>query len=785
MINIIDKIYNYNDRELKKVNKIVDKIESLDFITSKLSDTDLKNKTNEFKQRIRKGESLDSILPEAFSVCREASFRVLGKKHYRVQLIGGVVLHQGRIAEMKTGEGKTLVATCPAYLNALTGKGVHIVTTNEYLASRDCEDMGEVYSFLGLTSGVILHNMTPDERREVYNKDIIYGINSEIGFDYLKDNMVKSKEERVQRELNYVIVDEIDSILIDEARTPLIISGEGKEANEYYVEIDEFVKILKSDVDYEVDDKKKTVTLTDKGIDKLEEYFEIENYADIENIKLRHHLTQSLKANYAMSKDVDYIENEDGEILIIDGFTGRVMDGRRFSDGLHEAIEAKEGVDIQPESKTLATITIQNLFRIYKKLSGMSGTVYSEEEEFREIYNIDVLVIPTNTSIQRIDREDQVYLDISSKYNAVIQEIIISHEKGQPVLVGTSSIQKSEDISALLKRKGIAHNVLNAKSHENEAKMILKAGEKYAVTIATNIAGRGTDIKISDEVRALGGLKIIGTERHDSVRIDNQLRGRAGRQGDVGESIFFVSLEDEMIKNYISDRYKKIITKLEAEDGYIKSRLANKAVSSAQKSIECDNLEGRKKIVGYDNVLDKQRQIIYKQRNIVLDSGHIRDIILNMMKSVIETNINILTVNSDINTKELKKRLLELNILDLNNINCIDEMNNLNQEIVNVAINKYEILEKNYLEYLREEERSILLDNVDKFWIDYLEEIELVRQGINLRSYKQVDPVQIFTVEASELFNVTTYRIKEETIKKILEIKNNSIEIASSSSLNY
>lgn len=765
MKRIIDKLYDYNARELKKINKIVDKIESYDEIISQLSDDELKAKTNEFKDRINNGESLDDILPEAFAAVREAAYRVLNMKHYRVQLIGGVVLYQGRVAEMKTGEGKTLVATCPAYLHALTGNGVHIITTNEYLAKRDCEEMGQVYSFLGLTSGVISHELETDERREIYSRDIVYGINSEIGFDYLKDNMIKDKAERMQRTLNYAIVDEIDSILIDEARTPLIISGQGEDPTEYYIGIDEFVKSLNKEEDYEVDEKKKAVTLTENGIEKLEKHFGIENYADIENIKLRHHITQSLKANYTMDRDIDYIENDEGEILIVDTFTGRVMDGRRFSDGLHQAIEAKEDVDIQPENKTLATITLQNLFRMYKRLSGMSGTVVTEEEEFREIYNIDVIVIPTNNPVQRIDKKDRVYTNIVDKYYAIVDEIIEANKKGQPVLVGTASIQKSEDISAILKRKGIPHNVLNAKNHANEAKIISRAGDKGSITIATNMAGRGTDIKLTDEIKALGGLKVIGTERHDSVRVDNQLRGRAGRQGDPGESIFFVSLEDEMTKNYISDRFKKVVSKLETNNGYINSQSAIKAIENAQKSVEGDNLAARQNVVGYDDTLNKQREVIYDQRNKILESDNIKDNIIEMIKSVIKENISRI-----INRQNTLDKLSELNLIESSKL----EESDLNKEssfdyILEEAIDRYSNIES-YLGYdeMRIREKSTLLDNVDELWIEYLNNIELIRQGVNLKSYKQVDPVQLFILESSELFNETTYKMKEETVKKIL-----------------
>ena len=760
MKKLIDKIYNYNESELKKINKIVDKIEALDIEISALSNKQLKGKTDEFKKRIKNGESLNDILPEAFAVVREASYRVLGMKHYRVQLIGGVVLHQGRVAEMNTGEGKTLVATCPAYLNALTEQGVHIITSNEYLAKRDCEEMGELYEFLGISSGVILHENTLDERREIYKKDIVYAINSEIGFDYLKDNMVKSKNERVQRGFNYVIIDEIDSILIDEARTPLIISGDAKDTTEYYVEIDEFVKSLIKNQHYEIDEKKKVVTLSEAGIDKLEEHFDIDNYADEENIKLRHHITQSLKANYAMTKDIDYIESDCGEILIVDILTGRVMEGRRFSDGLHQALEAKEDVDIQPESETLATITLQNLFRSYNKLSGMSGTVATEEEEFRETYGIDVVVIPTNNPVQRIDRKDIVYIDIASKYYAIIDEIIKTHKKGQPVLVGTASIQKLDDISALLKRRKIPHQILNAKNHAQEAEIVSRAGEIGAITIATNMAGRGTDIKLSEEVKALGGLKVIGTERHDSIRVDNQLRGRAGRQGDPGESVFIVSIEDDMTKNYISEKYKKIISRLVDAKGLIDSSSAQVAVDSAQRAIEGDNFQGRKDVLGYDDALNKQREVIYNQRNSVLETEEIDELIIPIINSIIDSLVKSIEYN------ELDRQYIkDLNVFDFIELEVFDNNIEFMKEIV---INKY--YDFSALEGNKQKIREILLSNVDKLWIQYLKDIQVVRQGIVLQSYKQIDPVQVFMIKSSEIFNDMTYSIKKETVKDIFEM---------------
>lgn len=759
MNKIWKRIYDYNAKEIERLQVLVDNIEDYDKEMSRLSNEELKDKTAEFRKRLDQGETLLEILPEAFAVVREATYRVYGIKHYRVQLIGGIVLNLGRIAEMKTGEGKTLVATCPAYLNALTGEGVHIVTSNEYLAKRDCEEMGEIYSFLGLTSGVILHEMDKEKRREIYKNDIVYATNSELGFDYLKDNMITDKEERVQRKLNYVIVDEIDSILIDEARTPLIISGDGDDATDYFVKIDEFVKGLEKDIHYKIDEKIKVVTLTDEGIQKLENHYNIENYANIDNIKLRHHITQSLKANYIMTRDIDYVENKDGEIKIVDTFTGRVMDGRRFSDGLHQAIEAKEDVDIQPENKSLATITLQNYFRMYKKLSGMSGTVVTEEEEFQEIYELDVVVIPTHREIKRIDKEDRVFTNIKDKYYAIIDEIICTHKKGQPVLVGTASIQKSEDISALLKRRNIPHYVLNAKNHMKEAEIIAKAGEIGAITIATNMAGRGTDIKLSDKVKEMGGLKIIGTEKHDSRRVDNQLRGRAGRQGDPGESIFFVSLEDDMIKNFIPEKFKKVLKKLESENGEITNSSARKGVENAQKAVESDSYNARKDVIGYDDALNKQREVIYEQRNFVINCENLRDEIIRIIENVIKNTIENIDFDNYSNIDSKLDKYIDL-YKEGDDIDLLIEKVIKNIELYEERHDKSEFLN---------ECKKILLSNVDEAWMKYLSDIDVVRQGINLRSYKQVNPVQIFIIETSELFNEMTYEIKEKTTIDILE----------------
>ena len=625
-MGFLEKLFGtYSEREVKKLHINADKIEALDESMQKLTDEELKAKTIEFKDRIQKGESLDSILPEAFAVCREASSRVLGMKHFRVQLLGGMVLHQGRIAEMKTGEGKTLVATLPAYLNGLTGKGVHVITVNDYLAKTQMEEMGVLYNFLGLSTGCIIHGITPEQRRAAYACDITYGTNNEFGFDYLRDNMVIHMQERVQRELNFCIVDEVDSILIDEARTPLNISGMGDKSTKFYNVADNFVKTLLNEKDFTIDEKANAVLLTEDGIHKAEKYFGIENYADSNNLELQHYVTQALKANYTMRADKDYMV-KDNEIMIIDEFTGRLMEGRRYSDGLHQAIEAKEGVRIQRESKTLATITFQNYFRMYSKLSGMTGTALTEENEFREIYNLDVIVIPTNRPVQRIDRSDMVYKNTSGKYQAIIEEIVKSHEKGQPVLVGTASVDRSEFISSLLKKRGIKHQVLNAKYHEQEAEIISHAGELGMVTIATNMAGRGTDIKLGEGVIEAGGLKVIGTERHESRRIDNQLRGRSGRQGDAGESIFFISLEDDLMRIFGSERIQGVIEKLGLEDTEaIESKMVTKAIENAQKKVEGNNFDIRKNLLGYDDVMNLQREVIYRQRTEVLEGKNLKE----------------------------------------------------------------------------------------------------------------------------------------------------------------
>ncbi|SHK08619.1 preprotein translocase subunit SecA [Hathewaya proteolytica DSM 3090] len=769
MIGIFEN--NYSRRELKKIEPIVDKIESLEGKYCELSDEELRGKTQEFRDRLKSGEKMDSLLPDIFATVREAAFRVLNKKHYRVQLIGGVVLSQGRIAEMKTGEGKTLVATLPAYLNAIEGRCVHIITTNDYLAKRDRDEMGRVHEFLGLTVGVILNEMSPDVRREQYKCDIVYGTNSEFGFDYLRDNMAKTKSERVQRELGFCIVDEVDSILIDEARTPLIISGEGKKPSKYYITVNEFAKKLKKNVEFEIDRDGKGIALTDSGIKKLEKYFGVENYADYENRDLQHHVTQALRAHFTMHLNKDYIVRK-GEIMIVDEFTGRVMEGRRFSEGLHEAIEAKEGVKINKESKTLATITIQNYFRMYQRLSGMSGTAATEENEFQEIYGLDVICIPTNKPVSRVDHKDRVFKYLSDKYDAIIEDIITHHENGQPILVGTSSIQKSEDISYLLKRRGIKHYLLNAKNPEKEAKIVENAGKAGAITIATNMAGRGTDIKLDDESRAAGGLRIIGTDRHEARRIDNQLKGRSGRQGDVGSSQFYVSLQDDLFRVYDSEVFNAVFGKLNIpEHDEIHHKAVFNAIETAQKNIEGNNFETRKNIIGYDDVVNKQRLVIYEQRNMVLDNDNVHDSIISIIKNVINDLYNRCN-NGEESSKVIKKYVQLLSKYNITSEKITEEklMAMKKEDIVpyvqEVTLNKYNNIVENYALY--EKEKSILLKNVDEKWIEYLDSMEFLKEGIRLKSYRQQDPVREFQIESSAEFNEMISCIQRETVKELL-----------------
>lgn len=779
-MGFLEKLFGtYSEREVKKLQSIADKIEALDESMQKLTDEELQAKTIEFKERIQKGESLDSILPEAFAVCREASSRVLGMKHFRVQLLGGMVLHQGRIAEMKTGEGKTLVATLPAYLNGLTGNGVHVITVNDYLAKTQMEEMGVLYNFLGLTTGCIIHGITPDQRRAAYACDITYGTNNEFGFDYLRDNMVIHMEERVQRALNFCIVDEVDSILIDEARTPLIISGMGDKSTKFYNVADNFVKTLVNEKDFTVDEKANAVLITDDGIVKAEKYFGIENYADSQNLELQHYVTQALKANYTMIADKDYMV-KDNEIVIIDEFTGRLMEGRRYSDGLHQAIEAKEGVKIQRESKTLATITFQNYFRMYAKLSGMTGTALTEENEFREIYNLDVIVIPTNKPVQRIDQSDMVYKNTAGKYKAIVEEIVKSHEKGQPVLVGTASVDRSEYISSLLKKRGIKHQVLNAKYHAQEAEIISHAGELGMVTIATNMAGRGTDIKLGEGVIEAGGLKVLGTERHESRRIDNQLRGRSGRQGDPGESIFFISLEDDLMRIFGSEKIQGVIDKLGLEESEaIESKMVTKAIENAQKKVEGNNFDIRKNLLGYDDVMNLQREVIYRQRTEVLEGKNLKEQIEGMIEEVISDSVNshLSGEVQDIEA-EIKTLLQYLEEICLpHGIITVEEIADLSNEqiknkLTEVVMNIYKGKELEFgEEQLREIERVVLLRVVDQKWMAHIDNMDHLKQGMGLRAYKQQDPIQAYQMEGSAMFEEMIEGIKVETVKFLFHVR--------------
>ncbi len=854
--SFIEKIVGtYSDRELKRINPIADKVMELDSQMQSKTDSELRAMTDVFKKRLADGETTDDILPEAFAVCREAAWRVLGMKHFRVQVVGGIVLHQGRIAEMKTGEGKTLVATLPAYLNALTGKGVHIVTVNDYLAKRDSEWMGKLYNFLGLSVGLIIHDMDNEQRRAAYNADITYGTNNEMGFDYLRDNMVIYKEQRVQRGHNYAIVDEVDSILIDEARTPLIISGVGDKSTVLYEQADYFAKSLKcrrvvetdskeedeevyTDVDYVVDEKAKTATLTPEGVKKAEQAFNIENLTDPANMMISHHINQALKANGVMRRDKDYVV-KDGQVIIVDEFTGRLMFGRRYSDGLHQAIEAKEHVKVENESKTLATITFQNFFRLYKKLSGMTGTAQTEEDEFQEIYRLDVVVIPTNRPLRREDLPDLIYKTEKAKFNAVIAEVEKAHEKGQPVLIGTVSIEKSELLSGMLKRRGIKHNVLNAKMHEKEAEIVAQAGKRGAVTIATNMAGRGTDIVLGGnaefmaksemekqgftpelivqatgfaetddeeiinarnvfrelnakfkaeiepeqkEVLEAGGLYIMGTERHESRRIDNQLRGRAGRQGDVGKSRFFLSLEDDLMRLFAADKINRIMEMVGfGEDEALESKMVSNSIETAQARVEGRNFDIRKHVLNYDDVNNQQREMIYSQRNEVLDGANLKETIVKMIRSVIE---NIITRNTggavnaddwqwDSIREQLNNEFMpfaegELEFDDFE----IDHMTveSLTDTLMEKALAQYAEKEALFGENMREIERVILLRVVDAKWMDHIDSMEQLRQGINLRAYAQRDPVVEYKFEAMDMFEEMIAVIKEETVRHLFHV---------------
>ncbi|AXI27209.1 MULTISPECIES: preprotein translocase subunit SecA [Gemella] len=791
---ILNKIFDANKKEVKNLAKLADKVLAKDEEYSNLTDEQLKNKTQEFKDYIQEekdngkpiADILDKILVDAFATAREGALRALGMKPYKVQIMGGIALHRGDIAEMKTGEGKTLTATMPVYLNALAGDGVHVVTVNEYLSQRDAEEMGVLYNYLGLSVGLNLNSMNSEEKREAYNADITYSTNNELGFDYLRDNMVKSVEARVQRPLNYAVIDEVDSVLIDEARTPLIISGEGQESTSLYHVANAFVKTLKraeeedgSDGDYTLDVKTKAIQLSENGIDKAENHFGLKNLYDLKNVDLTHHINQALKANYTMALDVDYVVAEDGEILIVDQFTGRTMPGRRFSEGLHQAIEAKENVPIQRESKTMATITFQNFFRMYRKLSGMTGTAKTEEEEFRNIYNMYVTTIPTNMPVIREDAPDFIYSNMNAKFNAVAKEVKERYDAGQPILLGTVSIETSELVSKLLYKYGVPHKVLNAKQNESEAEIIKQAGQKGSVTIATNMAGRGTDIKLGEGVRELGGLAVIGTERHESRRIDNQLRGRSGRQGDPGYSRFYLSLEDELMVRFGADRLKRIMGA--ADDTPLESRMVSKSVESAQKRVEGNNYDARKQVLQYDDVLRKQREIMYGERNEVLENEVVTDIIDRMVGEAVDKTIQyageMMEAQSEKEeteeiVKSINEKFLGANpILDVEYAEVMSD-----EEIKELALRKINKELEKKRELLGEDtmnsfEKYILLNSIDDRWTDHIDQMDQLRKGIFLRSYGQIDPLREYKNEGHEMFEYMIDEIESEVVSNLLRIK--------------
>ncbi|MCO7176454.1 preprotein translocase subunit SecA [Sporolactobacillus kofuensis] len=764
-------------RKLSKMEKVAHEIEKLADEMKALSDDDLQAKTPEFRQRLENGETLDDLLPEAFAVVREASTRILGMTPYYVQLIGAIALHQGNIAEMKTGEGKTLVATMPLYLNALAGKGAHLVTVNDYLASRDAEQMGLLYNFLGLSVGLNTNGLSPEEKKEAYGADITYGTNSEFGFDYLRDNMVLYKEEMVQRPLNFAIVDEVDSILIDEARTPLIISGNAEKSTDLYVRANQFARLLTEKQDYTVDLKTKSVQLTEEGMTKAENFFGIKNLYDYSNVTINHHVSEALKAHAIMHRDTDYVV-QDGQIIIVDPFTGRLMQGRRYSEGLHQAIEAKEGLEVQSESKTLATITLQNFFRMYKKLSGMTGTAKTEEEEFQSIYNMDVIEIPTNKPMIRVDNPDLIYKTQKGKFNAVVDEIATLYHRGQPVLVGTVAVETSELISKLLKRRGIPHNVLNAKNHAREAEIIENAGQAGSVTIATNMAGRGTDIKLGEGVADLGGLFILGTERHESRRIDNQLRGRSGRQGDPGESRFYLSLEDDLMKRFGSDKMKSWMERIGMDDSSpIESKLVSKSVEAAQKRVEGNNFDARKQLLKFDDVMRQQREIIYKQRMEVLESKNLRPDIEGMIKLVIESQVQAHTPEREVPEEwdlqgvidYLNAKVFDEGSLSLKDLDGKDPEEMID-ELYAKAIDRYDEKEELFTtERMREFERVITLRTVDTKWMDHIDAMEQLREGIYLRAYGQVDPYREYNIEGFKMFEEMVASIDEEIVNFLMK----------------
>ncbi|RIX47321.1 preprotein translocase subunit SecA [Paenibacillus nanensis] len=779
MLGLVKKIFgDANEREVKRLQKMVDEINGMESKFTPLTDDELRAKTSEFKARLEKGEELNDILPEAFATVREASKRVLGMRHFDVQLMGGIVLHEGKIAEMKTGEGKTLVATLPVYLNALLGKGVHVVTVNGYLAERDSKIMGELYNFLGMTVGCNLHGLTHAEKQAAYACDITYGTNNEFGFDYLRDNMVLYKEQMVQRPLYYSIIDEVDSILIDEARTPLIISGQAAKSTELYHAADRFVSRLKAEEDYTVDVKLRNVILTEAGVEKAERAFGIENLYDHANVLINHHIQQALKANVIMRRDVDYVVQED-EVVIVDEFTGRLMAGRRYSDGLHQAIEAKEQLKVQNESMTLATITFQNYFRMYRKLAGMTGTAKTEEEEFRKIYGLDVIQVPTNRPNIRKDIPDVVYKTENGKFKAVVEEIVQRHANKQPVLVGTISIENSEKLSEMLKRRGVQHKVLNAKFHAEEAEIISRAGQPGAVTIATNMAGRGTDILLGEGVAELGGLHIIGTERHESRRIDNQLRGRAGRQGDPGSSQFYLSLQDELMRRFGSDNIMAMMDRLGLdEDQPIESRMISRAVESAQKRVEGSNFDTRKVVLQYDDVMNQQREVIYKQRRDILESEDIRGEVMEMIKPVVERMVEA-HCPEDIPEEWEHQAIVDYahaNLLEEGSISKNDIWGKEKEEIVEFLLGKITELydrreEMLGAETMREFEKVVVLRAVDSKWMDHIDAMDQLRQGIHLRAYGGTDPLREYQFEGYEMFKEMIESIQEEVSKYIMKAR--------------
>ncbi len=799
-MSILTKIFGtHSEHEVKRIRGIVDKIEALRPSMQELDDAALRDKTREFKNRLSQGETLDDILPEAYAVVREAARRTLNMEHYRVQLIGGVILHQGRIAEMKTGEGKTLVSTLPAYLNALEGKGVHIVTVNDYLAARDAEWMGEIHKFLGLTVGVVLNSMDNDERREQYACDITYITNNELGFDYLRDNMVIYKEQLVQRELYYAIIDEVDSVLIDEARTPLIISGQSGKSTKLYEfcdtlarqlqrgeasgEMTKMTAIMGEEIietgDFIVNEKDKIVTLTEDGVKKVEKFFSIENLSDPENLEIQHNIILALRAHNLMHRDQDYVVKDD-EVLIVDEFTGRIMPGRRYSDGLHQAIEAKEKVKVKRESKTLATITFQNFFNKYEKKAGMTGTALTEEKEFRDIYGMDVVEIPTNEPVRRVDQDDAVYMTKKEKFNAVVESIKEAHSRQQPVLVGTITIETSELLSNMLRREGIPHNVLNAKFHEQEAEIVAQAGAAGAVTIATNMAGRGTDIKLDDVAREAGGLRIVGTERHESRRIDNQLRGRSGRQGDVGESRFYISLEDDLMRLFGSERLMNIFKSLGVpENEQIEHKMLSSAIEKAQMKIESNNFGIRKNLLDYDQVNNEQREIIYKERRKVLDGDSMRDSICRMITDVVDSTVDM-CFSDDVDSEEWDIQQFNQVLRPIIPVKPLEQAgvkgkkkNQIKHELKEEAIKRYELKETEFPEpeQIRELERVVLLKVIDNKWMDHIDDMEQLRQGIGLQAYGQRDPVIEYKMSAYDMFNAMTSNIQEETVRLLYHVR--------------